>query len=131
MELLGFLLAVLAVAFVVAKVIFDRGAQKSPKTPRRDSEWKAFMEGLKDDARASGEVCPEDPSKAPTLPEPQSLLLKAKPQKPSEQPIVETTEFGADWYFERGNSGKTSGEILGMMFPQTLVDGKQNWEAPK
>ena len=61
MELLGFLLAVLAIAFVVAKVIFDRGAQKSPKTPRRDSEWKAFMEGLKDDARARGVVFPKDP----------------------------------------------------------------------
>ena len=83
------------------------------------------MEGLKDDARTRGVVLPEDPSKAPTLPEPQSLLLKAKPQKPSEPPIVETTEFGADWSFERDNSGKTSGEIFGMMFPQTLVDGNQ------
>ena len=128
MELLGFLLAVLAIAFVVAKVIFDRGAQKSPKTPRRDSEWKAFMEGLKDDARARGVEFPEDPSQAPALPEPQSLL-KAKAQKPSEPPLVETTEFSADWYVEQGNSGKTSGEILGMMFPQTLVDGQQNCEA--
>ena len=49
-------------------------------------------------------------------------------KKTSEPPIVETTEFDADWYFEQGNSGKTSGEILGMMFPQTLVDGKQSWE---
>ena len=131
MELLGFLLAVLAIAFVVAKVIFDREAQKSLKTSRRDSVWKAFMEGLMDDARARGVVFPEDSSKAPTFPEPQSLLLKAKPQKPSEPPIVETTEFGANWYFERGNSGKTSGEILGMMFPQMLVDGKPPWEALK
>ena len=58
-------------------------------------------------------------------------MLKAKPQKPSEPPIVETTEFDADWYFEQGNSGKSSGEILGMMFPQTLVDGKQTWEVLK
>ena len=84
MELLGFLLAVLAIAFVVAKVIFDRGAQKSPKTPRRDSEWKAFMKGLKDDARARGVMFPEDPSKAPALPEPQSSLLEAKTQKTSD-----------------------------------------------
>ena len=131
MELLGFLLAVLAIAFVVAKVIFDREALKSPKTPRRDSEWKAFMEGLKVDPRVRGVVFPEDPSKAPTLPEPKSLLLKVKPQKPSEPQIVERTEFGGDWYFERGNSGKTSGEILGMMFPQTLVDQKQTWETLK
>ena len=39
MELLGFLLAVLAIAFVVAKVIFDRGAQKPPKNPKDDAEW--------------------------------------------------------------------------------------------
>ena len=89
------------------------------------------MEGLKDDARARGVVFPKDPSKAPTLPEPQSSLLKGKPQKPSEPPIVETTEFNADCYFEQGNSGKTFGERLGMMFPQTLVDGKQTWEVLK
>ena len=41
MELLGFLLAVLVIAFVAAKVIFDRGAQKPPKTPKQDAEWKA------------------------------------------------------------------------------------------
>ena len=131
MKILGFLLAVLTIAFVVARVIFDPRAQKSLKTPRRDFEWKAFMESLKNDARARGVVFPEDPSKAPTLREPQSSLLKAKPQKPSEPPIVETTEFDADWYFEQGISGKTSGEILGMIFPQTLVDGKQTWEVLK
>ena len=129
MELVGFLLAAIAIAFVIAKVIFDRGAQKPPKSPRGDAEWKAFMEGLKDDARARGVEFPEDPSRAPALPEPQSLLLQAKLQKPSEPPLVETTEFSADWYVEQGNSGKTSGEILGMMFPQTLVDGQQNWGA--
>ena len=86
------------------------------------------MEGLKEDACARGVLFPGDPSKAPALPEPQSSLLKAKPQKPSEPPFVETTEFHVDWYVEQGNAGKTFGEILGMMFPQTLADGKQTWE---
>ena len=46
MELLGFLLAVLAIAFVFAKLIFSR---KAEKTPKRDAEWEAYMEGLKDE----------------------------------------------------------------------------------
>ena len=62
MELLGFLLAVLAIAFVVAKLIFSC---KAEKTPKRDAEWEAYMEGLKDDARARGVVFPEDAAKAP------------------------------------------------------------------
>ena len=43
MELLGFLLAAIAIAFVVAKLIFSR---KAEKTPKRDAEWEAYMEGL-------------------------------------------------------------------------------------
>ena len=39
MELLGFVLTVLAIAFVVAKLIFSRKAQK---TPKRDTEWEAY-----------------------------------------------------------------------------------------
>ena len=66
MELL-FLLAVLATAYVIAKAIFSRGSQSAPKTPKRDSEWEAFMEGLKDDARSRGVVFPEDAAKAPVL----------------------------------------------------------------
>ena len=113
MELLGFLLAAIAIAFVVAKLIFSR---KAEKTPKRDAEWQAYMEGLKDDARARGVAFPEDAAKSP---------------KASEPPLVETTEFGTDWYVEQCNAGKTSSEILGMMFPQTLVDGKQTWEVLK
>ena len=51
MELLGFLLGAIAIAFVIAMVIFSR---KAEKTPKRDAEWEAYMEGLKDDARARG-----------------------------------------------------------------------------
>ena len=127
MELLGFLLAVLAIAFVVAKLIFSR---KAEKTPKRDAEWEAYMEGLRDDARARGVAFPEDAAKAPAL-TPQTSMLAAKSPKASEPPLVETTEFDTDWYFEQCKAGKTSGEILGMMFPQTLVDGKQSWEVLK
>ena len=87
MELLGFLLAVLAVAFVVAKLIFSTEARTS-----KASE------------------------------------LAAKPPIPSEPPLVETTEFTSDWYYEQVVAGKTTGEVWGTMFPQTLVDGKQTWE---
>ena len=127
MELLGFLLAAIAIAFVVAKLIFSR---KAEKTPKRDAEWEAYMEGLRDDARARGVAFPEDAAKAPAL-TPQTSMLAAKSPKASEPPLVETTEFGTDWYLEQCNAGKTSGEILGMMFPQTLVDEKQTWEVLK
>ena len=126
MELL-FLLAVLATAYVIAKAIFSRGSQR---TPKRDAEWEAFMEGLKDDARARGVRFPDDAAKAPAL-TPKTSMLAAKPPKASEPPLVETTEFSTDWYVEQGNAGKTCGEIFGMMFPQTLVDGKQCWEILK
>ena len=43
MELLGFLLAAIAIAFVVAKLIFSRKAQK---TPKRDVEWARLMREL-------------------------------------------------------------------------------------
>ena len=59
MELLGFLLAAIAIAFVVAKLIFSR---KAEKTPKRDAEWEAYMEGLKDDARARGCLLYTSPS---------------------------------------------------------------------
>ena len=106
MELLGFLLAAIAIAFVVAKLIFSR---KAEKTPKRDAEWEAYMEGLKDDARARGVAFPEDAAKAPAL-TPQTSMLAAKSPKASEPPLVETTEFGTDCYFEQCNAGKTSGE---------------------
>ena len=127
MELLGFLLAAIAIAFVVAKLIFSRMAEK---TPKRDAEWEAYFEGLKDDARARGVAFPEDAAKAPAL-TPQTSMLAAKSPKTAKPPLVETTEFGTDWYVEQCNAGKTFGEILGMMFPQTLVDGKQTWEVVK
>ena len=37
MELLGFLLAAIAIAFVVAKLIFSC---KAEKTPKGDAEWE-------------------------------------------------------------------------------------------
>ena len=79
----------LAIAFVFAKLIFSR---KAEKTPKRDAEWEAYMEGLKDDARARGVAFPEDAAKAPAL-TPQTSMLAAKSPKASEPPLVETTEF--------------------------------------
>ena len=125
MELLGFLLGAVAIAFVIAKVIFS---SKAEKTPKRDAEWEAYLQGLKDDAHARGVAFPEDAAKAPAL-TPQTSMLAAMSPKASEPPLVESTEFGTDWYSEQCNAGKTSCQILGMMFPQTLVDGPQNCEA--
>lgn len=121
MELLGFLLAVLTIAFVVAKVVFTRTVQKA-KSPRR-IRTPAFSDPCSSDLKAGA-------SETPT-PESESAELTAKPPKASEPPLVETTEFDVNWYVEQGNAGKTFGEILGMMFPQTLVDGEQPWEVLK
>ncbi|QNJ29409.1 hypothetical protein [Synechococcus sp. A15-24] len=119
MELLGFLLSVLAIAFVVAKLVFNRKAHKarSPRRIRTPSFREPPSSGLKAEA-----------SETPT---PDSSELEARTPKASEPPLVETTEFGVDWYIEQGNAGKTFGEILGIMFPQTLVGGKQTWEVLK
>lgn len=112
MELLGFLMAVLAIAFVVAKVVFSHEVQKAKSTRR-----------IRREPRSS-----ELPTGVLETPQPQTSELAAEPPKASEPPLVETTEFDTDWYVEQGNAGKTSGEIFGMMFPQTLFDGKQTWE---
>ena len=119
MELLGFLLAAIAIAFVVAKLIFNRDVQKA-KSPRR-IRTPVFREPLSSDLKAAGS---ETPTSEPSE-------LAAKPSKASKPPLVETTEFDVDWYVEQGNAGKSSGEILGMIFPQTLVDEKQTWEVLK
>ena len=116
MELLGFLLAVLAIAFVIAKVVFNRDFQKAKST--RHIRTSVFREPRSSDPKAEGSETP--------MPEASGLSVKLP--KPSEQPLVETVEFDLDWYFGPECAGKTSGEILGMMFPQTLVDGKQAWE---
>ena len=112
MELLGFLMAVLAIAFVVAKVVFSHEVQKAKSTRR-----------IRREPRSS-----ELPTGVLETPQPQTSELAAEPPKASEPPLGDTTEVDTDWYVEQGNAGKTSGEIFGMMFPQTLFDGKQTWE---
>ena len=119
MELLGFLLAVLAIAFVVAKVVFNREVQKAKST--RHTRKPVFRKPRSSDIKEEGSETPI----------PEASELSVKPPKPSEPPLVETVEFDTDWYFGPECAGKTLGEILGMMFPQTLVDGKQTWEALK
>ena len=94
----------LAVAFLIAKTIFNREVQK-----------------LKSNRYL----------RTPVFRDPQSSGLAAKPPKPSEPLLVETIEFDLDWYFGPECAGKTSGEIFGIMFAQTLVDGKQTWEVLK
>ena len=116
MELLGFLLAVLAIAFVVAKVVSNQLVQETKST--RHIRTPVFREPRSSDPKTEGSETPM----------PEALGLSVKPPKPSEPPLVETIEFDLDWYFGPECADKPSGEILGMMFPQTLVDRKQTWE---
>ena len=119
MELLAFILAVLAIAFVLAKAIGKRGARKVKiKRPIRAS---GFL-GLR-----SAELRVE----ASELRLSSSLVaLKAPPASPK-PPLVDTVDCDLDWIYGSQCAGKTPGEILGMMFPQARLVEKQDWTSLK
>ncbi len=122
MEALVFLVVALAVAYAALKWVFNRSVQRV----RRKDQSKRRMRTLV--FREPKEVPPGVTPSPDKRNGSESSDLSVKPPKPSEPPLVETLEFSEDWYIDQANSGKTCGEIFGMMFPQTLVDGKQCWE---
>ena len=101
MELLGFLLAVLAIAFVVAKVVFNQEVQKTKST--RQIRTPVFREPRSSDPKAEGSETPM----------PEALGLSVKHPKLSEPPLVETVEFDLDWYFGPECADKPSGRSSG------------------
>ena len=115
MELLAFLLAVLATAFVLSKAIGSRKARRAKNASHmrvsgfrgsRSAELRAVASGL----------------------EPSSALVGLKdPPAPPKPPLVEAVDRGFDWPFGAECAGKTPGEVLAMMFPQTCGVEKQDW----
>ena len=119
MELLAFLLAVLAIAFVLAKAIGKRGARKVKiKRPIRAS---GFREARSAEFRAE----------ASELTTSSSLVALEEPPALSKPPLVDTVDGDLDWIYGSQCAGKTPGEILGMMFPQARLVEKQDWTSLK
>ena len=119
MELLAFLLAVVAIAFVLSRAIGARRARRlKNKRPIRASGFRGLPSaGFRADASGSTP--------------PSSLLPDADPPALSRPTLVETVDSDLDWSFGADCAGKTPGEILAMMFPQTRGVDKQDWKSLK
>ena len=116
MELLAFLLAVVAIAFVLSRAIGGRRARKLKNTrPIRVSGFKGSRS-----AELREEVSGLTPSS--------SLPPDAEPPAFSRPTLVETFDSDLDWSL---GTDKTPVEILAMMFPQTRGVEKQDWKAVK
>ena len=119
MDLLAFLLAVVAIAFLLPRAIGWRRARKLKNArPVRASAFRGSPS-----AEFLAEVSGSTPSS--------SLPPDAKPPALSRLTQVETFDSDLDWSFGAGVAGKTPGEILAMMFPQACGLEKQDWKAVK
>ena len=119
MEMLAFLLAVLAIAFVLSKAIGSRRARglKNVSPIRmsgfrgsRSAELRAEASEL---AQSSALVGLKDP---PALPKP---------------PLEDAADRNLDWSYGAEGAGKTPDEVLATMFPQTRGVEKQDWRVVK
>ena len=119
MELLAFLLAVLATAFVLSKAIGRRIARKRKKArPIRVSGFRGSRSAeLRADASGS-----TPPSLLPPDAEPRAL------SRPS---TAENFDSDLDWSLGADCAGKTPGEILVHIFPQVRGVEKQDWKSVK
>ena len=119
MELLAFLLAVVAIAFVLSRAIGGRRPRKLKNTrPIRASGFRG-LPSAEFRADASG------------LTASSSLPPDAEPPALSKPTLVETDDSDLEWSFGADCAGKTPGEILAMMFPQTRGVEEQDWKAVK
>ena len=119
MELLAFLLAVVAIAFVLTRAIGARRARKLKNTrPIRAS-------GLRGSRSAEFRAEASGSTPHSSLPPDAELPALSKPT------LAETVDSDLDWSFGADCAGKTPGEILSMMFPQTRGVEKQDWKAVK
>ena len=119
MELLAFLLAVVAIAFVLSRAIGGRRARKLKNTRPIRASGPQGSRSAEFRAEASGAT-------APSL-----LPPDAEPPVLSRPTLAETVDSDLDWSFAADCAGKTPGEILSMMFPQMRGVEKQDWKAVK
>ena len=119
MELLAFLLAVLATAFVLSKAIGRRIARKCKKArPIRVSGFRGSRS-----AELRAQASELSPSSA--------LVGLEDPPAPPQAPLVEAVDSELDWSLGGEGAGKTPDEALAMMFPQTRGVEKQDWRVVK
>lgn len=119
MELLVFLLVVLASAFFLSKAIGKRIARKRKNAgPIRVSGFRGSRSA---ELRAqASEVSPS------------SVLVGLEDAPaPPQAPLVEAVDSELDWLLGGEGAGKTPSEILVMMFPQVRGVEKQDWMAVK
>ena len=119
MELLAFLLAVVAIAFVFSRAIGGRRARKLKNTRPIRASGPQGSRSAEFRAEASG-------STAPSL-----LPPDAEPPVLSRPTLAETVDSDLDWSLAADCAGNTPGEILSMMFPQMRGVEKQDWKAVK
>ena len=119
MELLAFLLAVLATAFVLSKAIGRRVARKLKNSrPIRASGFRGSRS-----AEPRAEASESSPSSA--------LVGLKEPPAPSKPPLTDAVDRDLDWSSGAEGAGKTPDEVLVMMFPQTRGVEKQDWRVVK
>ena len=119
MELLAFLLAGLATAFVLSKAIGKRIARKRKKArPIRVSGFRGSRS-----AELRAQASEVSPSSA-------WVGLKDSPAPPK-PPLTDAVDRDLDWSSGAECAGKTSEEALAMMFPQTRGVEKQDWRVVK
>ena len=119
MELLAFLLAVLATAFVLSKAIGRRIARKRKKArPIRVSGFRGSRF-----AELRAQASESSPSSA--------LVGLEDPPAPPQPTLVEAVDSELDWSLGGEGAGKTPSEVLAQMFPQVHGVEKQDWTALK
>ena len=119
MQMIAFLLAVLAIAFVLSKAIGSRRARRLKNaSPIRVSGFRGSRSA----------ALREEASK---LSKSSALVGSKDPPAPPQPPLVEAVDRGLDWSSGSEGAGKPPVEVLALMFPQTRGVEKQDWKALK
>ena len=119
MELLAFLLAVLATAFVLSKAIGRRIARKCENArPVRVSGFR-------------GSRSAELRAQASEVSLSSALVGLKDPPAPPQPPLVEAVDSELGWSLGGEGAGKTPSEVLVKIFPQVRGVEKQDWTAVK
>ena len=119
MELLAFLLAVLATAFVLSKAIGKRIARK--RNNARLIRLSGFRGSRSTELRAQASESSRSAA----------LVGLEDPPAPPQPPLLEAVDSELDWSLGGEGAGKTPSEVLVQMFPQVCGVEKQDWTAVK
>ena len=116
MQMIAFLLAVLAIVFVLSKAIGSRRARRLKNaSPIRVSGFRGSRSA----------ALREEASK---LSKSSALVGSKDPPAPRKPALEDAADRDLDWSSGAGGAGKTPDEVLAMMFPQTRDVEKQDWK---